>query len=65
MLKVAATIIITYVYQHMYINCIKFFDMLMVCVNDYKHSAWNEIKSAAVGCGSVIQLSAMLSLIMV
>ena len=23
----------------------------MVYVNDYKHSAWNEIKSAAVGCG--------------
>lgn len=37
----------------------------MVYVNDYKHSAWNEIKSAAVGCGSFIQLCAVLILIMV
>jgi len=64
MLKVAATIII-YVYQHMHINCIKVFGMLMVYVNDYKHSAWNEIESAEVGCGSVRQLSAVLILIMV
>jgi hypothetical protein len=64
MLKVAATIII-YVYQHIHIDCIKFFGILIVYVNDYKHSAWNEIKSAAVGCGSVIHLSAVLILIMV
>ena len=37
----------------------------MVYVNDYKHSAWNEIESAEVGCGSVRQLSAVLILIMV
>jgi hypothetical protein len=41
MLKVAGAIII-YVYQHMHVNCIKPYGIMMVQINNYKHSAWNE-----------------------